>query len=197
MSAAPLPSACAVALKEWATVLEAMARGEQLVLIRKGGLIEPGGGFALAAPAFVFYPTFEHQAVNYLRPEFRRYFEDASSRRRAPEGRVRIDFAGAAVSSVQSADPSLIQRLEPFHVYNEAFVTQRLKWQPDQPVTVVVVRVFRLPSPQVLTVAPRYAGCKSWVDLDAPLPVAGAVPVLDEAAFQRRLQALQPLLPSV
>jgi hypothetical protein len=195
MSAGPLPSACAVALKEWATVLEAMARGEQLVLIRKGGLIEPGGGFALAAPAFVFYPTFEHQAVNYLRPEFRRSFEDASARR-APEGRVRIDFVGAAVSSVQSADPALIRRLEPFHVYNEAFVTQRLKWQPDQPVTVVVVRVFRLPSPQVLTVAPRYAGCTSWVDLDTPLAVTGAVPVLDEAAFQRRLHVLQPLLPS-
>ena len=32
---------CATALKEWATVLEAMGRGEQLVLIRKGGLIEP------------------------------------------------------------------------------------------------------------------------------------------------------------
>ena len=109
---------------------------------------------------------------------------------------MRIDFVGAAVSSVQSADPALIQRLEPFHVYNEAFVTQRLKWQPDQPVTIVVVRVFRLPSPQVLTVAPRYAGCKSWVDLDTPLAVTGAVPVLDEAAFQRRLHTLQPLLPS-
>jgi len=195
METTALPSSCAVALKEWASVLSAMGQGAQLLLIRKGGLIEPGGGFALAAPTFVFYPTFEHQAVNYLRPEFRRYFEDAQ-RHRAPEGRVRIDFAGAAVSSVQSADPALIQRLEPFHVYNEAFVTQRLKWQPDQPVTVVVVRVFRLPSPQVLTVAPRYAGCTSWVDLEAPLAVAGAVPVLDETAFQRRLHTLQPLLPS-
>ncbi|MBI2104842.1 MAG: DUF1802 family protein [Candidatus Omnitrophica bacterium] len=194
MSAIELPPACAVALKEWATVLEAMARGEQLVLIRKGGLIEPGSGFELAAPAFVFYPTFEHQAVNYLRPEFRRYFEEAQSRR-APEGEVRIDLIGAAVSSVQSGDPGLIQRLAPFHVYNEAFVTQRLKWQPDQPLTIVVVRVFRLPSPQVLTVAPRYAGCKSWVDLDAPLALTGAVPALDEAAFQRRLHVLQPLLP--
>ena len=176
-------------------MLEAMARGEQLVLIRKGGLIEPGGGFALAAPAFVFYPTFEHQAVNYLRPEFRRYFEEAG-RHRAPEGQVCIDLVGVAVSSAQSSDPSIVQRLSPFHVYNEAFLTQRLKWQPDQPLTIVVVRAFRLPSPQVLTIAPRYAGCKSWVDLEAPLPAAGAVPVLNEAAFQQRLRALQPLLPA-
>ncbi len=195
MSAVQLPSACAVALKEWATVLEAMARGEQLVLIRKGGLIEPGRGFELAAPAFAFYPTFEHQAVNYLRPPYRGYFEEARQRR-APDGQIRIDLVGVAGSSVQSSDPAMIQRLESFHIYNDAFLTQRLKWQPDQPVTIVVVRVFRLPSSQVLTAAPRYAGCTSWVDLEVPLPVAGAVPVLDEAAFQRRLQALQPLLPS-
>ncbi|MBI3330772.1 MAG: DUF1802 family protein [Candidatus Omnitrophica bacterium] len=195
MSAVPLPAACAVALKEWATVLEAMARGEQILLIRKGGLIEPGSGFALAAPAFVFYPTFEHQAVNYLRPPYRGYFEEARGRR-APEGQVRIDLAGVAVSSVQSSDPALIQRLSPFHIYHEAFVTQRLKWQPDEPLTIVVVRVFRLPSPQLLGVAPRYAGCKSWVDLETPLPIAGAVPVLNGAAFQHRLQALRLLLPA-
>ena len=89
-----VPPSCAIALKEWATVLEAMSRGEQLVLIRKGGLIEPGSGFELMADAFVFYPTFEHQAVNYLRPNYRGYFDEAQ-RRRAPEGQVRIDFAGS------------------------------------------------------------------------------------------------------
>ena len=68
MPPAAVPGHCAVALKEWATVLEAMAKGEQLVLIRKGGLIEPGSGFELVANTFVFYPTFEHQAVSYLRP---------------------------------------------------------------------------------------------------------------------------------
>ena len=77
----PLPAQCAVALKEWATVLEAMARGEQLVLIRKGGLIEPGRGFDVVAPTFVFYPTFEHQAVNYLRAPYQRYFDEAGQRR--------------------------------------------------------------------------------------------------------------------
>ena len=73
-----LPSECAVALKEWATVLQAMAHGEQLLLVRKGGLIEPGSGFKLRTQTFVFYPTFEHQAVNYLREPYRRYFEDAN-----------------------------------------------------------------------------------------------------------------------
>ncbi len=193
MDGVSAPPACPTALKEWATVLEAMARGEQLVLIRKGGLIEPGSGFELVAPAFVFYPTFEHQAVTYLRQPYQRYFEEAS-RRRAPEGQVRLELVGVAAGSMQSRDPAILQRLSTFHIYNDAFLNQRLKWQPDQPLTIVTVRAFRLPAPQVLPVVPRYAGCKSWVDLEAPVSAEGAVPVLDDAAFRQRSAALSALL---
>ena len=193
MAAQTLPATCGMALKEWATALEAAGRGEQLVLIRKGGLIEPGSGFELISPTFVFYPTFEHQAVNYLRPEFRGYFEHASAKR-APEGQVRFDLVGVAVSSVSSSDPELIKRLDPFHVYNDEFNTQRLKWQPNQPLLVAVIRAYRLPSPITIPVAPAYAGCKSWVTLDQPISLSGAQPVLDDAAFSARLRQLQPLL---
>jgi hypothetical protein len=188
-----LPSECAVALKEWATVLKALAQGEQLVLIRKGGLIEPGSGFEVRSTAFVFYPTFEHQAVNYLKAPYRRYFEEAL-RDRAPEGNVRVAFGGVAVSSLQSTDPGMVARLDAFHIYNEAFVSQRLKWQPDQPLAIVVIRAYRLTTPCLLPVVPRYAGCTSWVDLETPVSLKDARPVLDDHTFQQRLQALSPLL---
>ena len=191
--ASAVPASCAVALKEWATVLEAMSRGEQLVLIRKGGLIEPGQGFTLAAETFVFYPTFEHQAVNYLRPNYRGYFDEAL-RQRAPEGQVRIELVGAAVASAQSRDPDIVERLSSFHIYNREFVTQRLKWQPEQPLTLVVVRAFRLPAPHLLRVAPHYAGCTSWVELASPVPVEEARPVVEEVVFQRRAGELQAFL---
>ena len=193
MSPVAVPSACAVALKEWATVLEAMARGEQLVLIRKGGLIEPGSGFELMANAFVLYPTFEHQAIRYLRPDYQRYFDEAQQRR-APEGRVRVDLVGMVVSSVQSRDPRLVERLRDFHIYNDAFLAQRLKWQPEQPLVIAVIRAFRLAAPHVIPVTPAYAGCKSWVTLDAPILLDGARPVLDDATFEARARALVALL---
>jgi len=193
MAATQTPPDCAVALKEWATVLEAMKRGEQLVLIRKGGLIEPGSGFELVSASFVLYPTFEHQAVNYLRPQHRPSFKEAMQHR-ASEGQVRVDLFGVAVSSQQSRDPGIVERLSAFHIYNQEFVHQRLKWQPDQPLVIVVVRAFRLESPHVLTVIPRYAGCKSWVELESPVPLSGARPVLDDHAFQQALQALSVIL---
>ena len=192
-AASTIPASCAMALKEWATVLEAMGRGEQLVLIRKGGLMEPGSGFEMLAPACLLYPTFEHQAVNYVRPEYRRYFEEAVARR-APDGQVRFDLIGMAGLTVRVDDPGVVERLSRFHIYNEQFVTQRLKWQPDQPLVVVVVRAYRLAQPQTITTTPRYAGCKSWVELEAPVSLAGAAPVMDDAAFHACAKAVQALL---
>jgi hypothetical protein len=184
---ATLPVQCQTALKEWATVLEAMARGEQLVLIRKGGLIEPGSGFELITNTFLFYPTFEHHAVSYLRSPHQSYFDEAL-RRRAPEGQVRFELCGVAVSSTKSHDPTLVKRLSAFHMYNEAFVSQRLKWQPEQPLVIVLVRAFRLPRAVMLSVVPRYVGCKSWVELDSPVSLDGARPLIEDSVFQRRAQ---------
>ena len=185
--------ACRMALKEWATVLEAIARGEQLLLIRKGGLIEPGSGFELMAEQFLFYPTFEHQAVNYLREPYRRYFDEALTRR-APEGRVRFGLAGTAVSSVRTQDATLVSRLGDFHIYNEAFLHQRLKWQPEQTLVLILLRAFQLPRPQEMPVAPHYAGCKSWVELATPLSLIGARPVLEDRVFQERADAIRAIL---
>ena len=71
---------------------------------------------------------------------------------------------------------------------------QRLKWQPDQPVLIAVIRVYRLGWPQQLAVSPRYAGCKSWVELDTPVASGTVRPVLDDAAFAARAGEIMKLL---
>ncbi|HEV7922137.1 MAG TPA: DUF1802 family protein, partial [Thermoanaerobaculia bacterium] len=48
------------ALKEWSTVIDALGRGEQIILIRKGGIADPK--FGLEADRFYLYPTFFHNA---------------------------------------------------------------------------------------------------------------------------------------
>ncbi len=194
---AALPSTCQIALKEWGSVLVAMARGEQLLLIRKGGLADGTIGFELLSDTFLFYPTFEHQAVKYLRAPYSGYLDEALQQR-APAGHVRLDLAGLVVASVQSRDATVLKRLEPFHVYNDAFLAQRLQWQPDVPLVITVVRAFRLPAPQIIPVVERYAGCKSWVELEQPVSLEGATPLLDDHVFRGRLAQLHAVLgPSI
>lgn len=51
------------ALKEWAVVVDALGSGQQIILLRKGGLREGPGGFAVAQPEFLLFPTLFHSQL--------------------------------------------------------------------------------------------------------------------------------------
>ena len=59
------------ALKEWAVLCDAMARGDIVALVRKGGIREQRAGFGVRHDRFVFYPTFFHERDGELAPRFR------------------------------------------------------------------------------------------------------------------------------
>src|SRR4051794_41816166 len=49
-----------IAFKEWAVTVRALAEGEQLLTLRKGGIREPNKHFELEHDRFFLYPTFDH-----------------------------------------------------------------------------------------------------------------------------------------
>ena len=63
-----------IAFKEWAVTVRALAEGEQLVTLRKGGIREPEKHFALEHDRFFLYPTFDPPANSdsWARPAWRR-----------------------------------------------------------------------------------------------------------------------------
>ena len=68
------------AFKEWAVTVRALAEGEQLVTLRKGGIRETDKNFRLEHDRFFLYPTFDHQRGDLVReshqPELRRALEE-------------------------------------------------------------------------------------------------------------------------
>ena len=69
-----------IAFKEWAVTVRALAEGEQLLTLRKGGIREPSKHFALEHDRFFLYPTFDHQRNDLVREshqsELRRALEE-------------------------------------------------------------------------------------------------------------------------
>ena len=62
------PAICQMALKEWAVTCQALARGEQVLLLRKGGIHEDSKDFRVIHREFLLYPTYEHQKRELLQP---------------------------------------------------------------------------------------------------------------------------------
>ncbi|MBI5310565.1 MAG: DUF1802 family protein [Actinobacteria bacterium] len=188
-----------VALKEWAVTVRALAEGEQLITLRKGGIRETHKHFELEHRRFFLYPTFDHQQSGLVReshvPELKRALEDGVWAPPAPT--VRMMEAGLAMPQPISVRlrawaeiagawevtaSNVVDRLTPFHVWTPEYATKRFQWKPRHPLHVLLLRVHRIPRPVTIKVKDDYIGCKSWVDVTRDLPFEGT-PVVSDTEF--------------
>lgn len=152
-----------VAFKEWAAICRALAMGRQDVILRKGGIVEPAGGFAVEATEFLLLPTFLHQSPEQLIPAARDLLVDIDADR-PPEGTVVFGHVARVrdVRRVLALDDLAAFRGR--HVWSDAVVAERFhRWRDE--LHVLEVEVAPLPAPLTLPWHDSYGGCKSWVDV--------------------------------
>jgi len=80
-------------------------------------------------------------------------------------------------------EQTIVEALLPFHIWNEKFISDRLKWKPRQPLYILLLRTYKLAQAQIIPYRSEYGGCKSWIDLAEPISIADAVPVLSDATY--------------
>ncbi len=83
--------------------------------------------------------------------------------------------------------------LDELHAWTPETVRQRFHYRTPG-LYVLVVRTYRLPQPVGTAERPEYAGCKSWVELDTPVPTDGAEPVMGEGAFAEYVRWVERIL---
>jgi hypothetical protein len=191
------------ALKEWAVTVRALAEGEQLVTLRKGGIREENKHFEIVGNRFFLYPTFDHQQAGLVReshvPELKRALEDGVWNPPAPTARmmeagvpvaqpvsVRLRAWAEIVASYEVTQPDALEALVPYHVWTREYASKRFNWKPRHPLHVLLLRTYRIPRPVTIRVAEDYLGCKSWIDVERELPFEGTAVVSDSefAAIQ-------------
>ncbi|MCU0524794.1 MAG: DUF1802 family protein [Elainella sp. Prado103] len=180
-----------IALKEWAVAIEALMQGEMILLLRKGGIHEQGGQFSIAQPQFWLFPTYEHQKPHLLKSP---YCDRVSLVEPGWHPETVSLQAWARVTQVDAITAAeQVAALLSFHIWTETFVAERFKWKPRSPLSLLLLRVYRLSQPLVLPYRSEYGGCKSWIDWHewiSPTEIA-AQPVLSESAYQQQVQAIQ------
>jgi hypothetical protein len=185
----PAEKTCAIALKEWAGVCDALLQGRQTIIVRKGGIAEVSGAgcFAPEYSEFWLYPTWSHQADQGLR-------ESEGPRISSPpadfvpiRALVRVDFAGYV------DDDQLLGALEDFHVLTSETMLKRFYYRRPG-LWILGARVWRREPEALVALAPEHAGCKSWVRLAEPLVASGLYPVSDGDTWARTRGRLEAIL---
>lgn len=179
------------ALKEWAVAVDALEQGKTIMLLRKGGIHEQGGRFKVAHDQILLYPTYEHQQPFLLRTEYAAQVTPVTSGWH-PET-IRIG-SWAEITDILSVSDEPIATLLPFHIWNEQFISDRLKWKPRQPLYILLLRTYKLAQAQVIPYRSEFGGCKSWIDLAEPIAIDDAVPVLNDAAYSQLVAEIRGII---
>ncbi len=198
-----------IAFKEWAVTVRALAEGEQLITLRKGGVREPGKHFRVEHERFFLYPTFDHQRSDLVReshqPELRRALEEGvwadgepsvhqlhHGPTVQPPDRVRIRAWAEIAAQYTITDPRTVDALSPFYVWTPDYAEKRLEWKRRHPLHVLLLRTYRIPRPVTVKVKDEYAGCRSFLELQRELPFEGT-PVLSDEEFGRAAEEIEAI----
>lgn len=152
------------ALKEWAIVCRALEDGRQVLLLRKGGIMEYRQGFEVKHSTFFLYPTFEHQSKESIQADYAEKF-DMLMHEQPSYNKNTITCYARAVAVKQITDGSLLPRLQKYHIWNNSYVDVRLNYNPKRPINVVLLRVYKLDKPIEVEVKSEWLGCKSWIPI--------------------------------
>ncbi|HTG69623.1 MAG TPA: DUF1802 family protein [Candidatus Udaeobacter sp.] len=183
-----------IALKEWAVSVKALAEGKQIIVMRKGGIIEETRDFQLISPTFYLMPAYEHQKKHLLKEQYEGELDETLADWSPNMETIKLESYAEVVEDIEVTDQETLDRLRDLHIWTDTFAEERLSWKRTKPLHVLVLRVFRLTSPIELPMRSAYNGCKSWVRLEDEFSVPEKAPVLEEEKFQMEVQKIKQAL---
>ena len=185
-----LPDRCQTALKDWAITCQALADGKQILLLRKGGIHEEGKDFRVIHPEFLLYPTYEHQREDLLKSEHQPALQQLLS------DTPRSDFItfshwARAEEIIEVEAQEKVDDLAPWHIWTDEYAQSRLRWKPMLPLSILLLRVYRMEQPVTVPYVKEYSGCTSWVEVLPRIDLGQLEPVLEDADFQSQVDAIK------
>lgn len=181
-----------IAFKEWAVVVDALGRGEQVLILRKGGIREQRGQFHVDHREFWLFPTQYHEVERAIIPSKRPTLRDIAAG--APPDAVDIEYYVVADPVIQISDLQLVGRLQGRHIWSEHVLQERFRFGRESGLHALVARVYRRPSPERFPMRESYGGCKSWVELERALSTEGLTPVLSDVEYTAQREQIVELL---
>ncbi len=183
-----------IAFKEWAVLCDALERGAQSLILRKGGIAEGRDGFRFRHAAFFLFPTLFHEQIA------RTTFPADTPLPCFDPATVTLRLYARVEWTRLLTDWETVQSLAPFHFWSEESIAERFHYNGPgargQPAGVhaALLRVYRLAPPWSFPNGPQYGGCRSWIDLPEIPGDLDAAPVLDDAAHAGRAAEIRALI---
>jgi hypothetical protein len=178
-----------IGFKEWALVCEALGRGDQSLILRKGGIAEGRAGFRFQHEEFLLLPTLFHEQAAKLKVPSETPLPAPRS-----DSQLEVRYHARVEWTQDIPDLEVVRRLAPMHLWQDSEIEKRFRYDEKEGVSLAFIRVSKLSEPFIFPDSPKYGGCRSWVTLpDLPAGTSWQ-PVLDDATHRSREAQLRQLL---
>jgi hypothetical protein len=177
-------------LKEWATVVNALENGDQIVLLRKGGILDAASGFRIESKKFLLFPTQEHQEHNHIKPQFHKYLEQVKSNP-PKSGFNRITSYAEVLADEDISSEQIIRKLSSFHIWSDSYINERRHWKPENPMKAVFLKIYKIPEFNT-PLKSEYQGCKSWININEEISNGEAV--LSDTEIESKLNKFKEIV---
>ncbi|HEX8548536.1 MAG TPA: DUF1802 family protein [Cytophagaceae bacterium] len=166
-----------LAFKEWSYIVDALGKGLQNIIFRKGGIAEEEGHFTVRGNKFILFPTLFHQATKSIKPEWLGKLDGEQFH--TQPNHVKIEYYAQVLEQRLIKDWAVIEKFYQHHAWSKDIIEERYnRWERN--VNLLLVQVYKLPTPQIILLKPEYEGCKSWIELDEEIALSGK-PVIPQS----------------
>jgi hypothetical protein len=168
-----------IALKEWAIICKALEDGRQTLLLRKGGILEYRKGFEVKHSEFLLYPTFEHQSMNSIKTEYKEKLNEIVDQNKHIKNGINDDDKNYVINNtniiklfakvedvVEITDKTILSNLRDHHIWSDEYVTMRMNYNPNKPISILLLRIYKMKDPLIIDIKDQWSGCKSWIDIE-------------------------------
>lgn len=183
-----------IALKEWAVSVKALREGEQILVLRKGGIVEETRDFQLISPNFYLMPAYEHQRRKLLKEKYRDGMDETLKEWSTDMDRIKLDAYAEVTDDIEINDQETLDKLRDRHIWTDAFAEERLKWKRKKPLHLLLMKIFVLEEPVYAPMRDAYNGCKSWVRLEDGIGEPPMTPVLTREMYEAERKRILSLI---
>lgn len=201
----------ATALKEWAVTCDALARGEQILLLRDAEIqvrrpsVEATeaassapweDGLDLPAREFWLYPTWDEQRIADLADPYRDRARRLLELHR-DDGRLRLRYYATVEYGERVRSRDRLLALDVEHTLNAPAVEELYRGGAFPGAWLLLLRVYERRDTAVLREHPDYRRASPWVTLQAPVSTGQLKPVISDRVFLKEKARLLQLAGSI
>ncbi|OGI18842.1 MAG: hypothetical protein A3B68_06320 [Candidatus Melainabacteria bacterium RIFCSPHIGHO2_02_FULL_34_12] len=186
------------ALKEWNTTIEALGKGQVIAIWRKGGIEDkpnvktPFESFNVEQNQFVFSPTFTHENPDKIKSNY--WLLSDQNKGPNKDNQIKIKYWAEIEEVISVEKLENLINISSELVNTDEYLISSWNLYPSHQGKILILRVYSLGDPVLITYSPEHAGCKSWIELNIDIPKAGSKPVFSFKDFSKKIRLIKALL---